>query len=706
MLAPSLDYIKRFPQFICYQIVRNPERREKADKHPVSPDTGYRCDGQASANWMTYETAAAAAASARLKWNGDYRVGFVLTPECKLFVLDIDGALMPDRKWHPLVSKIRTALSKACVEVSVSNTGIHYWGRYEGPEPEHACTAYVEGIKIELYTSKRFIALGDQITAVGDAGADCTLELHEVIAQYFPESAATSKDAAWSEGPCEEWTEPISDDELLRRALNSNSAAARFGNDLPTFRDLWGANAAKLGARWPDGSGRGRAYDESSADMALAQHFAWWTRSDCARIEQIMRRPDCGLLRPKWDRRRTYLRNTIMKAVALQEGFYGDNRTPAAGAQRAAYVPAATVADMAAVVADSPDKGEALQLMMQLGTQDSIAGAFATLYAGKLKFDHSRKKWHMWDGSRWQEDDKKRVFDLVVNLCREKNREGKSSMGSASFAHGVEDLASSRPSLAVSGSEWNLDNYLLNTPAGTVDLSTGMMRSHDSKDMLTLCTAASPDALGDGAAFRKFMLEITAGDEELIRFHQLSLGACLSGAVEGHWLLFWYGVPRAGKNTLGELVEALMGDYARTIPTSTLMSKKFEGHPTEMANLQGVRLATSSELSDGDHWNEARIKQLTGDATLSARWIGGNFFEFDRNFKLLVYGNYKPQLRSADEALRTRLKIVPFKVSFLDREDADLPGRLRAEMGYVLQWLIEGHRQWWLPARSSRNARL
>ncbi len=164
------------------------------------------------------------------------------------------------------------------------------------------------------------------------------------------------------------------------------------------------------------------------------------------------------------------------------------------------------------------------------------------------------------------------------------------------------------------------------------------------------------------------MMEITGGDEELIRFLKVALGACLSGAVEDHWLLFWYGVPRAGKNTLGELVEALMGDYARTIPTSTLMSKKFEGHPTEMANLQGIRLATSSELSDGDHWNEARIKQLTGDSTLSARWIGGNFFKFERTFKLLVYGNYRPQLRSADEVC-ARLKIVPFNISFLGRED-------------------------------------
>ena len=267
-------------------------------------------------------------------------------------------------------------------------------------------------------------------------------------------------------------------------------------------------------------------------------------------------------------------------------------------------------------------------------------------------------------------------------------------MVTSSFCDGVNKHLQSFPEFSRTSKDFDRDHYLLNTPSGTLDLRTGKMRPHDPNDMITLCTAAAPDTESDGTAFRKFMTEITGGDEELIRFHQLSLGACLSGAVEAHWLLFWYGVPRAGKNTLGELVEGLMGDYARTIPTSTLMSKKFESHPTEMANLQGIRLATSSELSDGDHWNEARIKQLTGDATISARWIGGNYFEFDRTFKLLVYGNYKPQLRSADEALRARLKIVPFKHSFLGREDLDLPARLWASQGYVLQWLIEGHQQW------------
>lgn len=72
----------------------------------------------------------------------------------------------------------------------------------------------------------------------------------------------------------------------------------------------------------------------------------------------------------------------------------------------------------------------------------------------------------------------------------------------------------------------------------------------------------------------------------------------------------------------------------------------------------------------------------------------GDHFTFRRTHKHLIYGNHRPQLRSAGNAIRSRLKIVPFRASFAGREDADLPARLRGNLGYVMAWLIEGHAKW------------
>ena len=349
------------------------------------------------------------------------------------------------------------------------------------------------------------------------------------------------------------------------------------------------------------------------------------------------------------------------------------------------------VVNQRAVVPASSD--DIIDVLTQHATQDAIALAFRHSFAGRMKFAASRKRWFVWDGRRWQVDETSLAFDFARACARRANRDGKSSIASANFASGVEQFARADRAFAVLGDEFDRNNYLLNTPTGTLDLSTGAWGPHNPDDAITLISGAKPGG-SSGAAFEKFLREITLDDSALIEFLQISLGACLSGACESHWLLFWTGRGRNGKNTLGELITYVVGAYARKIPAFVLMAKQHEGHPTEVAQLQGVRIAFASEIADGSFWHESRINELTGDETLSARFMGGDFFEFRRTFKLVIYGNHQPQLRSVTDALRSRIKIVPFRASFVGREDGTLPARLRAESGYVLNWLIEGHAKW------------
>jgi putative DNA primase/helicase len=334
------------------------------------------------------------------------------------------------------------------------------------------------------------------------------------------------------------------------------------------------------------------------------------------------------------------------------------------------------------------------RMLANLATQHAVALIFAKRMAGRMLYDRTSRKWLAYDGVRWSEDRLGRVHNFILNVASEMNSQNKAAMVSSSFCDGVNRHLQSFPEFACTTDQFDRDNYLLNTPAGTIDLRTGLNRPHSPADMLTKCALESPGADSEGTHFRKFLMEICGDDEELVRFHQVSLGAILSGAMEDHWMLFWTGVGRNGKNTLGELVQYVLGDYAKKIAASTLMSKKFQGHSEEIADLHGFRLAISSELNDGEHWDEARINEFTGDATLSARHMYGSRFQFARTHKHLVYANYKPQLRSVSDGIRSRIKIVPFKVSFVGREDKDLPGRLRGELSYVLQWLIDGHQQW------------
>jgi putative DNA primase/helicase len=111
--------------------------------------------------------------------------------------------------------------------------------------------------------------------------------------------------------------------------------------------------------------------------------------------------------------------------------------------------------------------------------------------------------------------------------------------------------------------------------------------------------------------------------------------------------------------------------------------------------LRGARLVTATETQAGRHWNEARIKQLTGGDTITARFMRGDFFEFVPQFKLMIAGNHKPALRNIDEGIRRRLHLIPFTTTIPpDQRDPSLPEKLKQEWPGILKWAIEGASEW------------
>jgi putative DNA primase/helicase len=136
-----------------------------------------------------------------------------------------------------------------------------------------------------------------------------------------------------------------------------------------------------------------------------------------------------------------------------------------------------------------------------------------------------------------------------------------------------------------------------------------------------------------------------------------------------------------------------MGDYATTAPMDTFTAAHGDRHSTDLAMLRGARLVTASETEDGRPWAEARIKQLTGGDKISARFMRQNFFQFKPQFKLMIVGNHKPVLHNVDDAARRRFNIVPFMLK-PEQPDPDLESALMTEAGGILQWMIEGCREW------------
>jgi primase-polymerase (primpol)-like protein len=316
MIAPALDALKAHRQFIIYRLEPSKKRHGKTDKIPCDWRTGRNADAHHLDIWLDADTAVQTAMSL----GTNYGVGFVLTVDCKLFCLDIDHCLQPDNTWSPLAHNLCAMFPRAAIEISQSGHGLHIWGTYSGDSPPHGCRNIALGI--ELYTDERFIALGRPEGARGIAG-DCTLELHSAIALFFAPDTSQPAAQEWTTAPCPEWCGPADDDELINRALRSCSPTAAFGTRA-SVAELWNADEEALSRAYPaDGRSDGRRYDASSADAALAQHWAFWTGKNCERILRLMNRS--ALVREKWDRK-DYLHRTILGAVARQIDVYVDER--------------------------------------------------------------------------------------------------------------------------------------------------------------------------------------------------------------------------------------------------------------------------------------------------------------------------------------------------------------------------------------------
>jgi Poxvirus D5 protein-like len=129
--------------------------------------------------------------------------------------------------------------------------------------------------------------------------------------------------------------------------------------------------------------------------------------------------------------------------------------------------------------------------------------------------------------------------------------------------------------------------------------------------------------------------------------------------------------------------------------TETLMAKPSSGIPNDVARLKGARFVSASETEFGRRLAESLVKELTGNDTVSARFMRGEWFDFRPTHKTWLGTNHKPEIRGTDPAIWDRIRLVPFEVRIPDEEiDRELPEKLRAELPGILAWAVEGCLAW------------
>jgi putative DNA primase/helicase len=186
------------------------------------------------------------------------------------------------------------------------------------------------------------------------------------------------------------------------------------------------------------------------------------------------------------------------------------------------------------------------------------------------------------------------------------------------------------------------------------------------------------------------------GDSEsMVRYLQRAFGYALTGDVSEQCLFFFVGDGSNGKTTLLEVIRTMLGDYARQAETKSLVARGRDGIPNDVARLAGARFVVASEIGQGRRLEEAVVKPLTGGDTILARYLYGEFFEFEAQFKWFVALNHLPIVQDLTEGMWRRIKVIRFPVRISEQEkDKHLKQKLLAEGPGILNWLVTGCLDW------------
>lgn len=652
------EELRALPQWVCWKLVdkgkKNKDGSGRLEKLPYCAISGELASSTDKDTWSTYKQACEVAN----RYDG---IGFVFTASDPYTGVDLDkDAIGEDGKPSPWAQAIIERLD-SYTEVSVSGKGFHIIVN----AAKHSKTCR-KG-HVEVYDSGRFFCVtGNHLPGTPAAIENRQAELDTLLAEVFSPEAQKSKGNPAPAPPCE-WD--VSDSDLLIRAMAAKNGAK--------FSHLWQGDAS--------------GYDsQSEAEAALCLMLSFWTGKDAPRIDRLFRQS--GLYREKWERE-DYRTATIERAIALTTDIY----KPSDHTQR--------IAEHSARKAE-PEEAR----LTDLGNAERLIAA----HGADLRYNEDSGKWLIWNGRCWQPDNTgevDRLARLIVRAMYDDLSDLDRGAAERLFRHiqksesrprleAMIALARHCPGIPVLSRDLDSDHWLLNCVNGTLDLRTGRLRPHSQADLMTKSVPIEYRPEAECPRWMLFLEEVFSGDTDLIAFVKRMVGYMLTGDIREESLFVLTGKGQNGKSKFVETLRAMLGDYAQDTPITALTERK-DATSFDLPALAGARLVTAAEGEGSQTFNESLLKRLTGGDPITCCFKFKDYFTYVPTFKVLFSTNEIPRIRSQNFAMKRRIKLIPFRQRFYDREDGLSPvkddqliGKLLAELPGILRWAVEGCSEW------------
>ena len=652
------------------------EARKKNTKIPINPYDGSAGKSNDPNTWSDFDTAMRALNDVE---RADGLAFYFANGYVGLDIDHIDSNLEDwragDNDPNNLVNKFQDLTDNTYMEVSQSGEGIHaiFKGKIPGKRRRKG--------NYEMYQTGRFFALtGNNIIpdpTIKSMSDDEMKTLYEFL--FGKDNIVQLHSESDNITPVD-----LSVAEIIKRAENSAKTGTRFTMFMKGGWEQFYAS-------------------HSEADMAFANDLAFWTGRDFHKMDTIFR--NSSLMREKFDEKHgavTYGTSLLNKAINETQNIYN----PESDSQdsESSYTFSFNEDKTKKIIPRSwDDQGRGLRMRDQ----------FATV----LKFNAVDKKWFFFNGSYWQEDIGNQRVELaaerVANSIKKEKPElsfstktdedkamnewyrfQKDSRSHMAKMHMIDEF---KKYVIVKHGEFDKEDMLLNTESGYVDLSSGELHDHDIDKKFSHQTVAEYSDNVDAPLWEKFLNQIFNNDEELIHYVQKAIGYSFTGSVDEQCLFILNGRGRNGKSVFSNVVSDVAGNYAKQMNVQTIVAKKNQSGSanSDIARLEGARIVTSSELNEGDRFDESLVKQLTGGDKILARFLYGSEFEYKPKFKIWMATNHLPIIRGTDDGIWRRIKIIPFNIQIpKEKVDKKLEYKLKAEYTGILNWIVQGAIMW------------
>lgn len=713
--------LKSLKRWVCFKIE---QRNGEFGKFPINSINGKYAKSNDSLTWSTFNTALLGC----VKYGCD-GIGFMLGDG--IFGIDLDNHInkqtgeleLPKEEFDIIANDFIKGLNSYS-ERSVSGNGIHIIcsGKLPGTRRKTTC--------VEMYEKGRFFAFtGNVINAKPVEFRE--EEIKPLYDKYMPKDP---EPIIRKEFNIPDGYEVIDLD--IQQLIDKASSNEKTGE---MFRTLYAGNILDAyilsGKSWYDDT-------HSSADLAFCNLLAFWCNCDADKMDAIFRRS--GLMRPKWDENRggkTYGEITINKAISsCQSGYsptqkvaitinnvhsnYEENEIVNEDTGEVVFLNREPVMN---IDKDGEPIFRIKPMYKRFACNDTGNAEKFYEYFGELfKYNKTDKIFMFWTGKTWIRDEKdiiRKYANKFIQLCKDdlKNLEdelendrnqGKDIKASElyikAYQKNIDRISNkagkdamlyefqSLKDVAVTSSEFNKDDYLLNTDSGIVNLKTGEISPFDPKEMLSKNTNVKV-SYEEPKVWLNFLHGIfergnAQETEDIIKCIQKCLGYSLSGSTKEQCMFLCYGNGSNGKTTFQELVNHILGDYGDNVNSEILMQQKMQNSNLfTIAKLKDARYVETDETDEGEKLAEGTVKRMTGSGQMSAAFKYANEFSFTPKFKIWMSTNNKPIIRGTDLGIWRRIFPFPFIHTFTEKEkDKDLPEKLRAEADKILGWCIKG----------------